>query len=149
MYVRIVNGTPVSYTITKLLEDESGTSFPALISDELLESFDIFRVTIDSKPATTYQQNALLQSPVFEDGHWVQHWNIVTVSEQEAQLNLERKTNDVRDERNRYLQDSDWTQGKDIPDSISNLWKQYRQDLRDLTNQSGFPFDVIFPDRPA
>jgi hypothetical protein len=150
MYVRIVNNTPIfPYTVMQLLNDESRTSFPDVISNELLASFNVFPVVIDSRPDTTYQQDAISQAPVFEDGRWVQHWSVVSVSEEVAQMNLERKTNDVRDERNRYLQETDWTQGKDIPDSISDFWKQYRQDLRDLTDQSGFPFNVIWPTRPG
>ena len=31
---------------------------------------------------------------------------------------------------------------------MSGSWAQYRQALRDLPDQPGFPFDVIFPDPP-
>lgn len=31
---------------------------------------------------------------------------------------------------------------------FSGAWAQYRQDLRDLPTQSGFPFDVTFPVPP-
>lgn len=29
-----------------------------------------------------------------------------------------------------------------------NNWSKYRQELRDITKQSGFPFDVKFPEKP-
>jgi hypothetical protein len=45
----------------------------------------------------------------------------------------------VRSERNQKLSQSDWTQGKDIADDVSTAWATYRQALRDITLQAGFP----------
>ena len=55
--------------------------------------------------------------------------------------------NDARKQRDALLAASDWTQ---VPDAPANLkkWKVYRQKLRDITEQKGFPFDVIWPDQP-
>lgn len=55
----------------------------------------------------------------------------------------------VRADRDTRLAATDWTQGKDIPDSVSSLWAPYRQALRDVTNQSSFPQSVVWPERPA
>lgn len=55
----------------------------------------------------------------------------------------------VRVERNKLLSDSDWTQGKDIPDSVSSQYAIYRQALRDLPEQAGFPFEVVYPINPT
>lgn len=54
----------------------------------------------------------------------------------------------VRATRNARLKDSDWSQGKDIPDAISTVWATYRQALRDLPSQAGFPWDVTWPQSP-
>lgn len=54
----------------------------------------------------------------------------------------------VRAKRNLLLSESDWTQGKDIPDSISSKWTTYRQALRDITSQEGFPNNVQWPQMP-
>ena len=32
---------------------------------------------------------------------------------------------------------------------VNDVWSKYRQDLRDLPSQEGFPFNVRFPDRPG
>lgn len=41
---------------------------------------------------------------------------------------------------------------KDFFKTLSNIkngsWAKYRQELRDLPNQKGFPYDVKFPDKP-
>ena len=150
MYLRIVNNNPVwYYTSTRLKLDEPGTSFPEVISDELFAEFNVYPLTIDSKPSITYQQNAVLQDPVFEDGKWVQHWEVVTIDSETAQDNYDNKASQIRLQRDQYLQETDWTQGKDIPDEVSNFWAPYRQQLRDITNQSDFPSNVIWPTRPA
>jgi hypothetical protein len=54
---------------------------------------------------------------------------------------------EVRKIRNNLLTMSDWTQ---LPDSQVNKqsWASYRQSLRDITNQSGFPENVTWPTRP-
>ena len=55
----------------------------------------------------------------------------------------------ARNARNDLLAASDWTQGKDIPDAISNPWAAYRQLLRDLPNQEGFPTNIEWPVLPT
>jgi hypothetical protein len=58
-----------------------------------------------------------------------------------------RLPDEVRKERNRLLTASDWTQ---IPDCTvdKQAWATYRQALRDITNQSGFPTNVTWPTKP-
>lgn len=55
---------------------------------------------------------------------------------------------EIREKRNRLLAESDWTQGKDISDVISGPWAIYRQALRDIPSQSGFPLNVQWPAQP-
>jgi len=58
-----------------------------------------------------------------------------------------RLPSQIREQRNRLLTASDWTQ---IPDCTvdKQAWATYRQALRDITNQSGFPTDVVWPTKP-
>jgi len=54
----------------------------------------------------------------------------------------------VRADRNQKLGQTDWTQGKDIADNISTAWATYRQALRDVPSQAGFPWTVQWPTQP-
>lgn len=54
---------------------------------------------------------------------------------------------EVREKRNRLLAESDWTQVADAPVDKA-AWAVYRQSLRDITAQAGFPWDVQWPDQP-
>lgn len=53
----------------------------------------------------------------------------------------------VRQQRNDKLKDSDWTQ---ITDSTADkqAWATYRQALRDITAQAGFPWTIDWPEQP-
>lgn len=50
--------------------------------------------------------------------------------------------------RNRLLKDSDWTQLPDVPLTTKNLWAAYRQALRDIPAQEGYPMDIAWPSEP-
>jgi hypothetical protein len=53
----------------------------------------------------------------------------------------------VRRQRTEKLNDCDWTQ---IADSTADktAWATYRQQLRDITGQAGFPWTITWPTQP-
>lgn len=55
----------------------------------------------------------------------------------------------VRSQRDRLLAASDWTQLPDAPAAVAARWVAYRQALRDVTGQAGFPAAVVWPAPPA
>lgn len=54
----------------------------------------------------------------------------------------------VRIQRDALLVQTDWTQLPDVPDATKTKWASYRQELRDVTLQEGFPYNVIWPTPP-
>lgn len=57
------------------------------------------------------------------------------------------KAEKVRNERNQLLSQTDWMAGSDV--TMSDEWRAYRQALRDVPAQSGFPNDVTWPTKPS
>ena len=57
----------------------------------------------------------------------------------------------LRQLRQRYLQDSDWTQMPDSPLSAEKKaeWQTYRQALRDITLTATSCSDVVWPTEPG
>jgi len=53
----------------------------------------------------------------------------------------------IRAERKLLLRDSDWSQLDDAPTDKA-VWGAYRQTLRDITAQAGFPSEVNWPVAP-
>ena len=90
---------------------------------------------LDGKWYTKY-----IAGPVFTDGE-------TTAAEQEAAYKAMKdaeQAKSVRDDRTKRLSDSDWTQ---IADSTADkaAWATYRQALRDVTKQDGFPWAITWP----
>jgi hypothetical protein len=56
-------------------------------------------------------------------------------------------------QRNRLLAESDWTdmasaKGR-LGDALYDQWQVYRQALRDIPQQIGFPLDIVWPTPPS
>jgi hypothetical protein len=64
-----------------------------------------------------------------------------------AAMRLDALADDIRSTRNALLNETDWMALIDtgLPDD----WRSYRQALRDVTEQAGFPEAVIWPSKPA
>lgn len=56
---------------------------------------------------------------------------------------------EIRSERDRRLKETDWSQVVDVPQAIKDKWSPYRQALRDVPQQSGFPINVAWPTTPS
>jgi hypothetical protein len=88
--------------------------------------------------------------PVFTDRAASELEPAQTAAEQEtaykARKDAEQATS-VRNQRTQLLKDCDWTQ---IADSTADktAWATYRQQLRDITGQAGFPWTITWPDAP-
>ena len=88
--------------------------------------------------------------PVFTDRAAEGDQPAQTAAEQETAYKAMKdaeQAKSVRQTRTEKLKDSDWTQ---IADSTADktAWATYRQALRDITAQSGFPWTVTWPDAP-
>jgi hypothetical protein len=152
MFALVENNTVVLYPygVSELSRDNPNTSFGKnLIDDELL-SFGLQRVFFSTRPDVTWSQIAEESTPVFSvaNQRWEQSWVIRDLTSDELQSKNDESSNNIRTQRNLKLAESDWTQGKDIPDSISTPWATYRQALRDITQQSSFPQTVSWPEVP-
>jgi hypothetical protein len=98
------------------------------------------------------------------EGKWYTKWNlgpsffdtedaegnVTTAAQNEAAYKAAKdaeQAKSVRNSRTEKLKDCDWTQ---IADSTADkaAWATYRQALRDITSQSGFPWEVTWPDAP-
>jgi hypothetical protein len=89
--------------------------------------------------------------------HTTSEGNVPFTAEEELQWAAEqsayaagandRKAVEVRADRNAKLAATDWTQ---VADSTADktAWATYRQALRNVPTQAGFPNTVVWPDAP-
>ena len=88
--------------------------------------------------------------PVFTDRPATDTEPAKTAAEQEAAYKATKdaeQATSVRQQRGEKLKDSDWTQVADAPVDKA-AWATYRQALRDVTGQEGFPWTITWPTQP-
>ena len=157
MFVRITNGqAQANYTIGDLRKDHPNVSFPRNISDEVLAAYNVFRVT--EVPAPDYNSRThrlVTQAPALVDGVWTV--SRVAVAKDQAQIDNEtaQAAANVRAQRDKRLAECDWVTLKAVDASndglgiqLPEVWVTYRQALRDVPAQEGFPHNVTWPDAP-
>lgn len=150
MYAKIVNDVveKYPYSIGQLRKDNPNTSFPASPSDEQLAQWNVYRVARADQPKVNHTKEINESVPQKKNGVWTQVWTISDADAATIQARIADESDIVRLRRNALLRDSDWTQGKDIPDQTSAAWATYRTALRDIPEQNGFPWNVVWPIKP-
>jgi hypothetical protein len=151
MFALIQNGQVAQfpYSLADLQQANPNTSFPAN-DDAAYAEFGMLRVFNSTPPAYDENTQYLQQgTPVFdtEANRWAQVWQVVSLTAEEIQQRYDATAEAIRSERNAALAKSDWTQ---LADSSANkeAWAIYRQALRDVTAQSGFPWTITWPTQP-
>ena len=151
MHALIENGAlkQYPYNVAQLKAANPNVSFPATPSDETLQEFGMFRVFNAAQPDLTDTQVLEEDPPVFssEDQRWTQVWRVRDMTAEEVQQRNDGKAAEVRAERNDKLSKSDWTQLADAQVDKA-VWAAYRQALRDVPAQEGFPWTITWPDAP-
>lgn len=77
--------------------------------------------------------------------------NIAEFPENEEDPDYSRKKYEIIQRRNNLLNDSDYLMMADYPisDEKKQEIKVYRQALRDIPQQDGFPDNIVWPDKPT
>jgi hypothetical protein len=147
MYLRIIdNEITYPYSLKQFRVDNKNYTFPLNIPTETLNEFGVFEVLITPKP-NNYTKNISEGTPNLVNGVYYQNWVQTNASDSEKELRLAIKWSEIRELRNQLLSECDWTQLGDVTESIKTTYQSYRQDLRDITNQSD-PFSIVWPEKP-
>ena len=118
------------------------------MSQERLEGYGLFLVTEGDKPSYDERTESISLSAVPQEvnNEWKLVWSVVqktTTEIQDYDTDLEAK---VRNERNAKLSASDWWGISDR--TMTAAQATYRQALRDITEQDGFPNLIEWPVEP-
>ena len=148
-YLRITStGIIYPYLLDKIYLDFPDVSFPAILNERILSEYNIFPVTEKESPTVDISRfKTTLVSPVLLDGSWTEVWEVNELTDQEKVEVHAEKADLVRVQRDQLLASTDWyiikalETNTTVPDNIT----QYRQALRDITQQPDFPFNVIWP----
>jgi hypothetical protein len=148
MYAKLNNGQlqKYPYTLGMLRKDNHNVSFPKVMTDEIFAQFGVVRVTSTPRPEYDHTKEFNVTAEKV-NGVWVETWVATDVSAEELAQRTENQANNVRSERNQKLSNSDWTQLADAQVN-KTAWATYRQSLRDVPSQTGFPHEVTWPEKP-
>jgi hypothetical protein len=148
MHIKLTNGVPETYTIGQLRRDNPQVSFPKSIPDDTLAEYDVYPLTPTDRPQVDHTKNVAEATPQQIDGVWTQAWAVTDAASDEIAERTVAQAAAIRADRNARLAACDWTQLADAP--VNSLgWANYRQALRDVTAQTGFPWSVEWPSVPA
>ena len=125
----------------------ANTSFPQQISEETLNAFGADVVFEGPQAQPTRYQLAFRDGVEQVDGKWYTKYSVADMDDEAKTAKDAEQAKSVRNSRTEKLKDSDWTQ---IADSTADkmAWATYRQALRDITAQAGFPWTVEWPVSP-
>jgi hypothetical protein len=142
MYIKIFDShrNKFPYSMVDLQNDNPDTSFPEPKSEELLANFGVYKVVGVPVPVLDNKTHKHSQDVQNINGTWTQVWTVQKLPEVEAAAN-------IRAHRDGLLSDCDWTQVVDAPVDKA-VWATYRQALRDISKQPGFPWNVVWPTTP-
>lgn len=141
-YIRLVGGTPEEYSISRLKRDNPNISFPERITGAILASFDMYEMVDADKPTHDSWSQEVVKGPIkYTGSRYTQTWEV-------AEKGVEHVASKARQMRNKLLDDTDHTQLADAPQD-KRAWAVYRQALRDISNQPGFPKNIEWPTPPG
>lgn len=142
MYAKTVNGLSVQYpyTIAQFRRDNPDTSFPEEISDTVLGTYGVYPVIeLEAPSYDSKVQDIVPGTPVLNGDEWQVNYSISNKPEDEAESN-------VIVYRDCILAETDHLT---LPENkLSTEMATYRQALKDITSQAGFPFNVNWPTKP-
>jgi hypothetical protein len=114
---------------------------------EVLEALGADVVFEGAQAQPTRYQVAFADSVEQIDGKWYTKYSVAEMDAESITAKDSEQAKSIREERSTKLAESDWTQVADAPVDKA-VWATYRQALRDITAQSGFPWTITWPDAP-
>ena len=149
--------------------DNKNMSLPKVWTESVHDALGVDPVLASPQPTPSGDFKVFGRNGVVQDsnGNWVEAWverdmfqeytvtdeegveTTVTVQAQkDAKVAADRATREAaeRDVRNTLLKETDYYALSDV--TMSDAMKTYRQALRDVPAQSGFPNSITWPEKP-
>jgi hypothetical protein len=167
MQIRIRESGAVMYE-SEFRALHPNTSMPQQLSEELLNDFGA-DVVFEGPQATggTHYQYSQAQGVEQINGKWYtkhilgpvftdttdESGNVTSAAANEAAYKAAKdadQAKSVRATRDSKLAESDWRviKATETSTTLDAAWATYRQALRDVTGQDGFPWTIVWPDAP-
>jgi hypothetical protein len=130
--------------IVRFVENRGDNSFP-VVNDE----FDFVETQIQNFQPIQYffDGNELKTRDLPPNQFYI--WNNGWVLDENLWKNNQSEL--AKQQRDELLASTDWIviKAKENDGEVPQIWKNYRQSLRDIPQQSGYPLDIVWPTIPV
>jgi hypothetical protein len=145
MNYAIIDGTTVERTGT-ISQLFPSTLFPSSgVPEEFLTANNAVKI-IETLSFTTPTQKLTTVDAYVEGGKAYTVKVESTTTEEQTNL-TNAKWEQVRNDRNALLSQSDWRALSDV--TLSDAWRTYRQELRDIPSTQSDPYNITYPTPPS
>jgi hypothetical protein len=126
------------------------TSFPQVLTAEILNDAGADVVLEGPQAQPTRYQTAFRDGVEQIDGQWFTKYSVADMDDEAKAAKDTEQAKSVRQQRDDKLKETDWMVIRSAETSIALAaeWATYRQALRDITAQAGFPWEITWPDAP-
>ena len=146
MRLRATGQTMLEDELRRWAKENNGPSWDRT-TDEVLEALGADVVFEGPQAQPTRYQIAYRDGVEQMDGKWYTKYSVADLDAEGIAAKDAEQAKSVREQRNQKLKDTDWTQVADAPVDQA-AWAAYRQALRDVPQQTGFPWEVQWPTQP-
>ena len=150
LYARIIQDQVVEYPVTQMdiMKRYPNVSF---VIDPFVPPLEYQPVIASEPPQGPYQINVVEGEPSYTGMGWTQTWLLTAASAEEINTRTAQQEAMIRSQRDNLLAACDYTRLDDVQMDINTRqqWAAYRQALRDITSQTGFPWSVEWPVAPG
>ena len=128
------------------LAANNGPSY-AQLTVEVMEAIGVDPVLEGPQAQPTRYQVAYRDGVQEIGGQWFTKYSVADMDNEAKAATDAAQATSVRQQRDDKLSKCDWTQVADAPVDKA-AWATYRQALRDLPKEAGFPWDMTWPTEP-
>ena len=123
-------------------------SLPKVLTQDVLEGLGYDPVLDGAKPEISGPYESIVEDGVEEfKGFWHTRYVVHTETDPEVIQRIdEEAAHSARLHRDQSLAETDWTQLADVV--APEGYTEYRQALRDISSQEGFPHNINWPELP-
>ncbi len=129
-------------------------SFPKPLTSYVIDTYGLEVILEGPRPQVTPPYETVVRQGIEEiKGKWFTKYVIGPIftnqeDEDSYRLNIDTQASEsIRNTRDSLISKSDWMGCSDV--IMSDEWRQYRQELRDITTQKGFPHNINWPEEPG
>lgn len=147
-YVQSSNGDFVRHIYNEFepirWDEETKTPTRKLTEDQRI-AFGVFRLQLVTPNAyNLYTQKRNELDAVLTNGQWTQAWEVVNLDSDQLEAQETEAAAAARTNRDVLLSKTDWNAMSDM--TMSPEMTTYRQALRDVPQQTGFPNYIAWPE---